>query len=322
MMFLNRETAAALLWIAMIPTVVAQQQKDRLALEEVVVRVASISFVPEKFNLQGNADRLEQAMRRAKKGGAQIAVAPEGSLDGYVVNQIISGEASAERMNEVAIPIDHAVVQRFQGLARELQISMVFGLAERVGDDVFNCAVFIDHEGRICGKYHKMQFAEGYHSSWWFNRLGQNSRAFDTPHGRCGMMICNDRWNPQLAKIPVLDGARFLIIPAYGSRSRSQDQAVLDRGRENDIPVVEANVGVSLVVDGGEIIAVDRREEGITFANITIPAAVNAKPDQRDQVEQAFLTDRAQEMERRYEKTIHRRNEDKAGQSMDCVCSL
>ena len=85
---------------------------------------------------------------------------------------------------------------------------------------------------------------------------------------------------------------------------------MLNRGRENGVPVVEANVGVSLVTDGEEIVAVDRRKEGITFANITIPAAVNAKPSQRDQVEQASLIDREQEMERRYEKTINRNNVD------------
>ena len=45
---------------------------------------------------------------------------------------------------------------------------------------------------------HKMQFAEGYDKSWYFNRPGKKIRAFDTPLGRCGMLICNDRWNPLL----------------------------------------------------------------------------------------------------------------------------
>ena len=304
-MFRNLQLAG-LIFITMNSWVVGHPDEVNSGTGGVVVRVASISFVPEKFNLQGNADRLEQALRAAKKGGAQIAVAPEGALDGYVVNQIISGEVPADRMSEIAIPMDHAVIQRLQNLARELQLCIVFGLAERVGNDVFNCAAFIDHQGKICGTQHKMQFAEGYHPSWWFNRMGQKSRAFDTPYGRCGMLICNDRWNPPLARIPVLDGARFLVIPAYGSRSESQDVAVLNRARENGVPVIEANVGVSLVVDGGEIIAVDRREEGITFANITIPASIDADPMKRDQVEQAFLTDREQEMKRRYEKTINR----------------
>ena len=49
-----------------------------------------------------------------------------------------------------------------------------------------------------------MQLAAGYHESSWFNRLGARSRAFATPFGKCGVLICNDRWNPDLARIPVL----------------------------------------------------------------------------------------------------------------------
>ncbi|GAG13611.1 unnamed protein product, partial [marine sediment metagenome] len=140
---------------------------------------------------------------------------------------------------------------------------------------------------------------------------GQQSRAFDTPFGRCGIMICNDRWNPQLAKIPVLDGARFLVIPAMGSRSAGQDEAVLSRGRENGIPVVEANVGVTLVVDGDEITAVDRNEEGITFGQITVPPPVKPKTAERDRVEREFLKWRTAEMHRRYKKTMSRRKQNR-----------
>jgi predicted amidohydrolase len=268
------------------------------------VRVAAISFVPTKFDLHGNADRLEQAFRQAKLGGAEIAVAPEGVLDGYVVNEIIAGEFPPEKMREVAIPLDDPIIQRFQDLAIELRMSLVFGLAERIGDNVFNCAIFIDHEGLIRGKYHKMQFAEGYDASWWYNRLGRGSRAFDTPFGRAGILICNDRWNPSLARIPVLDGARFLLIPAMGSRGLKQDEAVLNRGKENGVPIVEANVGVTLIVDDGKIVAVDRKEEGITFADITIPPASEAQEEERDRVEKEFLRWREQEMKTRLEKTL------------------
>ena len=150
-----------------------------------------------------------------------------------------------------------------------------------------------------------MQLAEGYHPSWWFNRLGQQSRAFDTPLGRCGFMICNDRWNPQLARIPVLDGAQFLVIPAMGSRSKSQDEAVLSRGRENHVPVVEANVGVTLIVDNNRIAAVDRHEEGITFGEITVPVG-KVQVEERDRVEQVFLQLREERMQRRYAATMQK----------------
>ena len=279
------------------------------------VRVAAVSFVPTKFDLDGNADRLEQAFRQAKQGGAQIAVAPEGALDGYVVNEIIAGKFPAEKMRDVAIPLDHSVIQRFQRLAIELEMSLVFGLAERIEDDVYNCAIFIDHEGVIRGKYHKMQFAEGYDSTWWYNRLGSGSRAFDTPFGRAGILICNDRWNPSLARIPVLDGARFLLIPSMGSRSLKQDEAVLSRGKENGVPIVEANVGVTLIVDGGTIVAVDRQEEGITFADITIPPPVASQDQERDRVEKEFLQWREQEMKVRLQKTLEKLRKEPAAKT-------
>lgn len=121
---------------------------DSLAGE--TVRVAAISFVPQKFDLDGNADRLERAFRAAKKGGAQIAVGPEGALDGYVVNEIIAGDVPAERMKKVAIKIEGPVVKRFKRLARELEMCLVFGFAERIDADVFNAAVFIDQQGTVC----------------------------------------------------------------------------------------------------------------------------------------------------------------------------
>ena len=270
------------------------------------LRVAAISLVPGKFELDRNIARLEKAFRMAQQGGARLAVAPEGVLEGYVVNEIIAGDIPAERMRKVAIPIDSPVIRKFQGLARELRMCLVFGFAEQVDNDVFNSTVFIDDQGKIRGKYHKMQLAEGYDPSWWFNRLGAASRAFDTPFGRCGVLICNDRWNPRLAKIAALDGAQFLVIPAYGSRSQTQDEAVLDRGRENDLPIIEANVGVSLIVNENKIAVVDRHEEGITYANITIPPPRKANRAERDRVEAEFLAWRAEEMTRRYHQTIQK----------------
>lgn len=265
------------------------------------VRVAAISFVPKKLDLAGNAERLEAAFRQAAAGGAKIAVAPEGVLEGYIINEVLAGKIPVARMNDVAIPIDHELVRRFQALARELRICLVFGFAERIGAEVYNTAVFVDHEGAMRGKYHKMQLAEGYHPAWWWNRLGAQSRAFDTPFGRCGILICNDRWNPALARIPSLDGAQFLVIPAYGSKSLSQDAEVLARGRENGLPVIEANVGVSLIVSDGAIAALRREEAAVTFAEIAIPSARPRDPAGRDAEERKFLEWRTAEMRRRFE---------------------
>ena len=261
------------------------------------VRVAAISFEPRKFDLQGNADRLEAKFREAARRGAQLALGPEGVLEGYVTNEIVTGREPAERMLDVAITVRDPLFRRFRALARELNMCLAFGFAERVGRDVYNCAVFLDHRGRLCGKYRKMQLAEGYHPSWWFNRLDERSRAFDTPLGRCAFMICNDRWNADLARIAALDNAQLLLIPSYGNKSEKQDQAVLARARENGVPIVEANVGVTLIVSKGEIVKVCRRKTSVTVADVAIPALPSTH--NRDTQERRFLEWRRAEMPKR-----------------------
>lgn len=270
------------------------------------VRVAAISFVPVKLALEQNAARLEQRFREAAAGGAKLIVAPEGALDGYAINEVLALQTPLEQLRDAAIAIDHPLIQRFQALAQALEACLVFGFSERLGDELYNTAVFIDHAGVIRGKYHKMQFAEGYHPSWWFNRLGRQSRAFDTPFGRCGILICNDRWNADLARIPALDGAQFLVIPAYGSSSKAQDEAVLGRARETGLPIVEANVGVSLIVSAGEPVALQRAPEAITYGEIIVPPAAEIQVAARDAAERSFLAWRAGEMHRRYAEKRHR----------------
>ena len=87
---------------------------EALALAE-TVRVASISFVPEKFALDVNVARLKTFYREAAQKGAQIALAPEGILEGYVVNEVIAGEVSEERMRSVALRIDGRALSKNDG---------------------------------------------------------------------------------------------------------------------------------------------------------------------------------------------------------------
>ena len=87
---------------------------------------------------------------------------------------------------------------------------------------------------------------------------------------------------------------------------------MLSRGRENRVPVIEANVGVTLVVNDGKITAVDRKEEGITYGTITVGPRVKRDRKKRDAVEREFLEWRQTEMVRRYKRTQQRLKKKKA----------
>ena len=177
------------------------------------VKVACISIKPTKWDKAGNADKMEAFFKEASQQEPDLILATEGVLEGYVVTDIIEGRRRPIDMYDVAEPIDGPYISRFQNLAKTLNICLGFGFAERIDDDVYNAAILIDNRGEIVGKYHKTQLAEGTHKSWFFNRAGKSIRAFDTPFGRAGFLICNDRWNPLIARTLVLDGAALLLIP-------------------------------------------------------------------------------------------------------------
>jgi len=267
------------------------------------LKVAAVNFVPWKWHKEWNADKLEECCKKAAGRGAKLVVAPEGILEGYVANEAIHFPELREPMVEIAEPVDGPYVKRFQKLAQRLGIALVFGMAERRGRrDIYNTALFIDASGRMRGTYSKMQFAEGYDKSWRFNRLGKKIRAFDTPLGRCGMLICFDRWNPALARTLALDRAQLLCIPTYGSADKAQDNTVLARARENGIPIVQSNVGRNLIISKGEIVALDARSDAVTIAEIDIPAPCGTRAAR--QQERKFLAERTAVMKQRLRKTL------------------
>ena len=268
------------------------------------VRVAAISLKPKKWDKDHNADKLERYFREAVREVPDLILATEGMLDGYGVMEVLEGQRTAADMLEVSEPIDGPYIERFRRLAEELSTCLCFGFAERIGDDVYNAAIFIDAGGEIRGKYHKTQFAEGTHPSCNFNRIGGTLRAFDTPFGRAAFVICNDRWNPMIVRTLVLDGAQLILIPSYGSKSRDQNETVLARARENGVPIVEANVGMNLVVSKGEIVAYAWGNDRITTATIEVPSAPST-PLARE-YERRYLDLQGPEMARRYEKTLER----------------
>ena len=259
---------------------------------------------PRKWDKASNADRLESLFRQAAKEGPDLMVAPEGLLEGYVVMDVIRHPEKAPAMLEVAEPIDGPHIARFRRLAAELETCLCFGFAERIGNEVYNAAVFIDGEGEIRGKYHKTQLPEGTHPTWSFDRIGTALRAFDTPLGRAGILICNDRWNPMIARTLVLDGAQMILIPSYGGKGRNQNEAVLARARENGVPIVEANVGMNLIISKGEVVAYKWGNDQITTAVVDVPALPSVSSARA--LEEEYLRLQGPEMERRYQRTRER----------------
>ena len=267
------------------------------------LKVAAISLKVKPWDKQANAAKMEQLFKQAAQRGAEVAVVPEGALEGYVVNEVLQQPEMADRMLEVAEPLDGAYIVRFRRLAKTLRMCLCVGFAERIGNEVFNAVIFIADDGKVCGKYHKMQFAEGTHPSWFFNRIGSTIRAFDTPVGRAGFLICNDVTNPMLLRTLVLDGAQVVYVLTFSGPSEKSTHRLLARCRANGVPIVQANAGgMNLIISKGELIASEFGENRVTVATIDIPLRPHKEAARR--LEREFLRWRGPEMEKRYHQAM------------------
>jgi len=232
---------------------------------------------------------IEQIIDDARARGAQLVVLPEAALGGYV--ESLHGENVDP---PPALDPDGPELARVAAAARDLVVCV--GFCEEGGEGVrHNSAACVSGDG-LLGLHRKVHLPLREDR---FTTPGEHLRAFDTPIGRIGMLICYDKAFPEAARTLALDGAQVLAFlsawpcSATNAAERLQDDRqwrrseLWDRARaaENSIIVASANqtgtfgslrfVGGARVVEpGGDITASTGPEAGIAIARFDVEAAL------------------------------------------------
>jgi len=231
------------------------------------VKVASLSFVPEKWNKQVNLKKMEALAREAAKQGAKILITPEGALEGYLIDVLRRmGDKRPQweaRFQEIAESVDGPNVTHIRDLARELKVDFILGFLERDKDSLYNTCVWIDTKGEILHRHRKTHMAQPYFDPPNY-RPGYELKAFDTAYGRAGMIICYERQVPETSTALALDGARMIINPSYGSRGEWNDTMLRARARDNNCYLVFTHPLQTLAIGpSGQVILNENGKEGI-----------------------------------------------------------
>jgi len=232
-------------------------------------------------DLEANLRTAKAAVTQAAEQGAQLLVFPELSLHGYP-----AGSASADPLP--------AADRRLRGFAEEAGIAVVTGFREDAGLHAYNSVAYLD--GATLVHLHRKLYLPNY--DIWEERKhfapGQSCRAFSTPHGRMGILTCNDAWQPFLPFLLAQDGAEVLIIPANSVDTRAPE--VLDThaywrellrsvARMNELWVVFVNRvgatgrlefwgGSSVVDPAGTVVAeAPVKQEALIVTDIDVGAA-------------------------------------------------
>lgn len=171
---------------------------------ESVVRVACIQMEPKVGELGANIADSVARIDAAAAQGARLLVLPELCSSGYVF------ETRAEA-NALAEEIPHGPASRaWIDAAKRHDCYIVAGIAERVGQRLFNSSVLIGPDGHI-GTFRKMHLWAA--ENLFFEPGDLGFPVYATPIGRIGMLICYDGWFPEAYRLCALQGADIVCVP-------------------------------------------------------------------------------------------------------------
>jgi len=216
----------------------------------------------------GNFVRIENAIREAKYGDADIVCFPEMVILGWV-----NPDAHIR-----AFPIPGQDSERLCELAKKYKIYLCAGLAEKDGTKLYDSAVLIDKRGRILLKHRKINILTELMSPPY--TPGNEVIAVDTEFGKVGLLICADTHKDDILERMAKRKPDLLLVP-YGYAEQEEnwpehgkelEKVVNNAGRKTRAVVVGTNLVGEITkgpwrgrIFGGHSVAADKNGKTLTI---------------------------------------------------------
>ncbi len=221
------------------------------------VRIALAQINPTVGDIEGNASKICDYIKLAKKQNAGIVVFPELAVTGYPPEDLL---LKPQFLNDNLAALKR-VQQKTEG------ITAVVGFVDR-NDGIYNAAA-IFHDGKLIDIYHKVYLPNyGVFDEYRYFKAGTESPVYAIGNVTIGVNICEDIWYPEgPAKSQAVAGAEIILninaSPYHMGKLSLREEMLSKRALDNKVVVVYLNtVGGQdeLVFDGGSLI-VDKTGE-------------------------------------------------------------
>ncbi|MBI1930249.1 carbon-nitrogen hydrolase family protein [Candidatus Poribacteria bacterium] len=207
------------------------------------VRIGMIVALPKKWEVEANWSTFETLIRRHAEDGVDVFITPECFLDGYAITE---EDWTREKFAQVAQALDDSrYVEGVKNLAAQTGAYIVFGFTERESDHFYNCALLVDRNGEIAGKYYKTHLQS--HDLRF--TPGEDLPVFELDFGVAGMVICADRRWPETIRTLRVKGAEIVLMPTYGMWHLDNEWWMRTRSYENEMFVCFAHPNVALITN-------------------------------------------------------------------------
>ncbi|BAL96154.1 NAD+ synthase [Rubrivivax gelatinosus] len=240
------------------------------------MKVALAQFNAVVGDLAGNSRRLEDAARRAYAQGARLVLAPELALTGYPPEDLLLRPAFM-----------HACAEALAALAEALQdcegLHLVVGHPHQFGErgDLRTKSVTVQQrynaasllaQGRVQATYCKRELPnyQVFDERRYFvsgRDAGLPPLVFDCEGRRFGVVICEDAWFDEPARLARDAGAQVLCVlnasPFHLGKAEERQARMAERARDVGLPLLFSHLvgGQDEVVFDGASFALDASGE-------------------------------------------------------------
>ncbi|MBI5253045.1 MAG: NAD+ synthase [Euryarchaeota archaeon] len=213
---------------------------------------------PTVGDLNGNAEKIVEYIRKAKKKNADLVVFPELAVTGYPPKDLLLKPSFIRKNREKVEEIVKATKD----------IAAVVGFVDSNGNKIYNTAVLARNKG-VLGVQHKTHLPnyDVFDEKRYFQPAAE-CKLFELGNLKIGINICEDIWVEEgPTSVQAKKGAQLIInisaSPFYAGKIKVRKELLARRARENKVAIVYANlVGGQddLVFDGGSCIFNEKGE--------------------------------------------------------------
>jgi len=220
-----------------------KQQSLRIALAQLDLLVGDV---------HGNAMRVIDTARKARTDlKADLVLFPELSLSGYPPEDLLF-HRGFRRQIEAGLAKVREEVQ---------DVALMVGFPEYAGTLIFNSAALL-HEGAVAAVHRKAELPnyKVFDEKRYFLPGAQPTVA-DVKGFRCGLLVCEDIWEPEAAQLARSQGAELLIVINASPYEihKQREREIVARARVLDVGLPLAYVNMiggqdELIFDGNSFV--------------------------------------------------------------------
>jgi NAD+ synthase (glutamine-hydrolysing) len=251
-----------------------------------MVRVALAQIDLTVGDIDGNSARIQEAIGRAERDGAQVVAVPELAVTGYPPEDLV--------LKRAFVNANRSAVEEIARTTGD--VLAIVGFVDAGPESLFNAAA-ICHQGELLAVYHKHLLPNyGVFDEHRYFDAGKGHYLFESPHGVIGVCICEDVWSERGPVISQGDAGAQMVVninasPFHKGKLEERERLLGDRARRAQAAIAYVNTvggqdelvfdGGSLVVgpDGAVVARLPQFTEGFAIVDVPLGSAERGDGD-------------------------------------------